>query len=50
MVSLPGGGVGRGGGYLGEQLKAEGKGFLKALARNQHAAYLADHPKLVDKG
>ncbi|WP_328465111.1 LCP family protein [Actinoplanes sp. NBC_00393] len=50
MVSLPGGGIGRGGGYLGEQLKAEGKGFLKALVKNQHAAYLAQHPKLVDKG
>ncbi|MEU4423903.1 LCP family protein [Actinoplanes sp. NPDC024001] len=49
-VSLPGGGVGRGGGYLGEQLKPEGTGFLKALVRNRAAAYLADHPKLVDKG
>ncbi|MEV6299364.1 LCP family protein [Actinoplanes sp. NPDC051861] len=49
-VSLPGAGIGRGGGYLGEQLKTEGTGFLKALAKNQHKAYLAQHPKLVDKG
>jgi LCP family protein required for cell wall assembly len=48
-VSLPGGGVGRGGGYLGEQLTSEGKGFLRALAAGDHKAYLAKHPKLVDK-
>ncbi|MFC7534846.1 LCP family protein [Actinoplanes sp. GCM10030250] len=49
-VSLPGAGVGRGGGYLGEQLKSEGTGFIKAVAKNRAAAYLAQHPKLVDKG
>ncbi len=48
-VSLPGSGVGRGSGYLGEQLTAEGKGFLKAVADDKAAAYLAGHPKLVDK-
>ncbi len=48
-VSLPGRGVGSGGDYLGEQLTAEGKGFIKAVAQGKAAAYLAAHPKLVDK-
>lgn len=48
-VSLPGNGVGRGSGYVGEQLTAEGRGFLKAVAQGKAAAYLASHPKLVDK-
>ncbi|MGK5680855.1 LCP family protein [Actinoplanes sp. URMC 104] len=48
-VSLPGSSVGRGGGYLGEQLTAEGRGFLQAVARDRVAAYLAAHPGLVDK-
>jgi LCP family protein required for cell wall assembly len=48
-VTLPGAGVGSGGGYLGEQLKEEGRGFVKALAKGTHRAYLAAHPKLVDK-
>jgi LCP family protein required for cell wall assembly len=48
-VSLPGRGVGRGSGYLGEQLTAEGKGFVDAVADGRAAAYLAKHPKLVDK-
>ncbi|MFC4065539.1 LCP family protein [Actinoplanes subglobosus] len=48
-VSLPGAGVGSGGGYLGEQLKEEGRGFVKALAKGTHRQYLAAHPKLVDK-
>ncbi|MEU4621625.1 LCP family protein [Actinoplanes sp. NPDC023801] len=49
-VSLPGEGVGSGGGYLGEQLKEEGRGFVKAIAKGNHEAYLRSHPKLVDKG
>jgi hypothetical protein len=32
---LPGSGVGTGGGYLGEQLTAEGKGFLQAVAKGR---------------
>ncbi|MEV4274779.1 LCP family protein [Actinoplanes xinjiangensis] len=48
-VSLPGEGVGSGGGYLGEQLKTEGRGFIQALAKGSHRRYLAGHPKLVDK-
>jgi LCP family protein required for cell wall assembly len=48
-VSLPGGGVGRGGGYLGEQLTSESRAFLKAVANKKVAPYLAKHPKLVDK-
>jgi LCP family protein required for cell wall assembly len=49
-VSLPGEGVGSGGGYLGEQLKAEGRGVVQAVAKGNHIAYLRSHPKLVDKG
>jgi LCP family protein required for cell wall assembly len=49
-VALPGEGVGSGGGYLGEQLKEEGRGFVKAIAKGTHVAYLKSHPKLVDKG
>ena len=49
LVGLPGNGVGSGSGYKGEQLTAEGKGFLKAVANKQIAAYLAKHPKLVNK-
>ncbi|GAA1601523.1 LCP family protein [Actinoplanes couchii] len=48
-VSLPGEGVGSGGNYLGEQLEPEGKAFVKAVAGRTHVAYLAAHPKLVDK-
>ncbi|GAB2599588.1 hypothetical protein Aab01nite_76040 [Paractinoplanes abujensis] len=48
-VSLPGRGVGRGSGYLGEQLTEEGRGFVRAVAQGKAAAYLVSHPKLVDK-
>jgi LCP family protein required for cell wall assembly len=50
MVGLPGAAVGSGGGYLGEQLTAEGRGFLKAVARGDPARYLAAHPRLINKG
>lgn len=49
MVGLPGAGIGSGGNYAGEQLKTEGRDFLKALVKGNHAAYLAAHPKLVNK-
>jgi anionic cell wall polymer biosynthesis LytR-Cps2A-Psr (LCP) family protein len=49
-VDLPGAGIGSGGGYLGEQLKDEGRDFLKAMVKGRAEAYLAQHPKLVDKG
>jgi polyisoprenyl-teichoic acid--peptidoglycan teichoic acid transferase len=49
LVGLPGDSVSGSSGYLGEQLTAEGRGFLKAVARNQAAAYLKAHPKLVNK-
>ncbi|MBL7256981.1 LCP family protein [Paractinoplanes lichenicola] len=48
-VSLPGRGVGRGSGYLGEQLTEEGRGFVRAVAQGKAGAYLKSHPKLVDK-
>jgi LCP family protein required for cell wall assembly len=50
LVGLPGDSVGSGGSYQGEQLTAEGKGFLKAVAKGRAAAYLAAHPKLINKG
>ncbi len=49
LVGLPGSGVGSGGGYLGEQLTAEGRGFLTAVASGQAKQYLTKHPKLVNK-
>jgi hypothetical protein len=48
MVGLPGGGVGSGGSYRGEQLKSEGKAFLKAVAQDKIAPFLKAHPKLVN--
>jgi LCP family protein required for cell wall assembly len=49
LVDLPGAGVGRGSGYRGEQLTAEGKGFIDAVARGTAKNYLAKHPKLINK-
>jgi LCP family protein required for cell wall assembly len=49
LVQLPGSGVGSGGAYRGEQLTAESKGFLQAVAKRQIAPYLAKHPKLINK-
>ncbi|SDY70897.1 transcriptional attenuator, LytR family [Asanoa ishikariensis] len=49
LVSLPGGGVGSGGGYRGEQLTKEGRDFIKALRTGKADAYLKAHPKLVVK-
>ncbi|MFI7546453.1 LCP family protein [Actinoplanes sp. NPDC049599] len=49
MVGLPGGAVYSGGGYIGEQLNATGRGFLRAVANGDPAAYLAKHPELVHK-
>ncbi|MGX6602765.1 LCP family protein [Micromonosporaceae bacterium Da 78-11] len=49
MVELPGASVTGGGKYLGEQLTGEGRSFLKAVAKGQTAAFLAAHPKLINK-
>jgi LCP family protein required for cell wall assembly len=49
LVGLPGNGVGSGSNYRGEQLTAEGRGFLAAVAKDQPAKYLSAHPKLVNK-
>ena len=49
MVALPGSGVYNGGGYIGEQLDATGRGFLRAVATGDPAAYLTKHPELVHK-
>ncbi|GIF06449.1 LCP family protein [Actinoplanes siamensis] len=48
-VRLDGSGVGSGGGYLGEQLNAEARGFLTSVASGKIAAYLKAHPELVDR-
>ena len=50
LVDLPGAGVGRGSGYRGEALTAQGKGCVDAVARGTAKAYLAKHPNLINKG
>ncbi len=49
LVNLPGDSVSSGGSYVGEQLTATGRGFLRAVATGDPAAYLAKHPELVHK-
>ena len=49
LVGLPGDSVSSGGGYIGEQLTATGRGFLKAVAAGKPAPYLAKHPELINK-
>jgi polyisoprenyl-teichoic acid--peptidoglycan teichoic acid transferase len=49
LVGLPGDAVSNGGGYAGEQLLPTGKGFLKAVAADTPAAYLAKHPELINR-
>jgi anionic cell wall polymer biosynthesis LytR-Cps2A-Psr (LCP) family protein len=49
LVGLPGASVTGGGGYLGEQLQPLGRDFLKAVAANEPAEFLAEHPTLVHK-
>jgi len=46
LVNLSGDGVTVGGSYAGEQLNAESKAFLKAVAQDKIAPFLAAHPKL----
>lgn len=48
MVGLPGNGVGSGGSYRGEALEPDGRAFLKAVAQDKVAAFLATHPKLIN--
>lgn len=49
LVGLPGGGVYRGGTYLGEQLNSVAKPFFAALRSDELAVFLANHPNLVNK-
>jgi anionic cell wall polymer biosynthesis LytR-Cps2A-Psr (LCP) family protein len=49
LVGLPGGSVGRGSGYAGEQLQPVGRQFLAAVRGDRVAAFLAAHPELVNK-
>ena len=49
LVGLPGGSVTGGGGYLGEELQPLGRDFLKAVAADRPAAFLARHPSLVHR-
>jgi len=47
LVALPGGGVGSGGGYRGEQLTTVGRKFITELRAGRAEAYLKANPKLV---
>lgn len=47
LVGLPGDSVGRGGGYQGERLTAEGRKFIAELRAGRADAYLRAHPTLV---
>jgi LCP family protein required for cell wall assembly len=49
LVGLPGDSISSGGGYVGEQLQAPGKGFLRAVASGDPATYLRSHPNLINK-
>ena len=49
LVDLPGTGVSSGGRYLGEQLKSDGTAFLEAVVKDKVPAFLAAHPKMVNK-
>jgi hypothetical protein len=46
---LPGASVTSGGGYIGEELQPLGRDFIKAVAANQPAAFLAKNPTLINK-
>ncbi|MEV8505370.1 LCP family protein [Actinoplanes sp. NPDC051475] len=48
-VGLPGDSVFHNGGYIGEQLDATGRAFLRAVAAGDPGAYLAEHPELIKK-
>jgi anionic cell wall polymer biosynthesis LytR-Cps2A-Psr (LCP) family protein len=48
LVGLPGASV-FDGGYIGEQLTSTGRGFVRAVANGDPAAYLAKHPELINK-
>jgi anionic cell wall polymer biosynthesis LytR-Cps2A-Psr (LCP) family protein len=50
LIGLPGAGVGTGSNYRGEQLRQEGRDFLKALVAGKQDAFLAAHPKMINKG
>jgi hypothetical protein len=49
LVALPGGSVSSGGDYLGEELRPVGRQYLRAVARDDPATFLATHPELVHK-
>jgi LCP family protein required for cell wall assembly len=49
LVGLPGASVTGGRGYVGEELLPVGRDFIKAVAANEPAAFLAKHPELINK-
>jgi anionic cell wall polymer biosynthesis LytR-Cps2A-Psr (LCP) family protein len=49
LVGLPGESVTSGGAYIGEELQPEGERFLEAVEQDRVAAYLTDHPNLINK-
>lgn len=48
LVGLPGRSVYFDGAYIGEELDATGRGFLRAVAVGEPGAYLSRHPELVN--
>jgi len=49
LVGLPGASVGRGSGYVGEQLKPVAGQFLAALRAGTVESFMASHPELVQR-
>jgi LCP family protein required for cell wall assembly len=49
LVGLPGASIFSRGGYIGEQLQPAGKGFLRAVASGDPAAYVRTHPALINR-
>jgi LCP family protein required for cell wall assembly len=49
LVNLPGGSVGRGGGYAGEDLQPVSRQFIAAVTADRAARFLAAHPELVSR-
>ena len=49
LVGLPGDSIISGGGYIGERLTPEGRGFFAAVVGGRAGDYLAAHPKLVNR-
>jgi anionic cell wall polymer biosynthesis LytR-Cps2A-Psr (LCP) family protein len=49
LIDLPGGSVGRGGGYLGEDLRPVSRQFIAAVRADRADQFVAAHPELVSR-